>query len=159
MSDLQKLILNLGSNIDPEKNLRTAVEELKKHGEIYNSSSVWETHAVGGEGPNFLNFCIEIETVYDATQFKEIVIRPLEQSLGRVRGNNKYAPRTIDIDIIGENGKILDNEIWDLAFIVMPLSEIHPTIMNKKNGEPLNQTAKIIKEITWTKNRRDVSLI
>jgi len=159
MSDLRTLILNLGSNIDPEKNLMVAVRKLIKHGKIINYSSVWETQAVGGEGPNFLNFFIEIESEFDATQFKDNVIRPLEQALGRVRGENKYAPRTIDIDIIVENGKMLDKEIWDLAFIVMPLSEIHPTYINPKNGEHIKQTAEKLKNITWAKIRQDVKLI
>lgn len=52
-SELHEAYLNLGSNIQPEDHFRKAIELLGKSGRVKAVSTVWESRAVGAQGPNF----------------------------------------------------------------------------------------------------------
>ncbi|MDK0748904.1 2-amino-4-hydroxy-6-hydroxymethyldihydropteridine diphosphokinase, partial [Clostridium perfringens] len=86
MTDLHRVYLDLGSNLEPEKNIPLAVKLLCDTGEITAVSSVWETESVGYAGPNFLNVCVLLLTPLDAEQIKYEINRPIEARMGRVRG-------------------------------------------------------------------------
>ncbi|NIQ93427.1 MAG: 2-amino-4-hydroxy-6-hydroxymethyldihydropteridine diphosphokinase, partial [Desulfuromonadales bacterium] len=50
-----QIYLGLGSNIDPEENLRLGIRELRQRYGGLTLSAVYESAAVGFEGPDFLN--------------------------------------------------------------------------------------------------------
>ena len=139
MSD-NRAILLLGSNIDPARNIHKALGLLNRLLRIRKKSRVWITEAVGSNGPEFLNMAIEIETNLNASQIKTDIINPVETELKRIRTSDKYAPRTIDLDIIIFNGEVLDSNIWNRLFIALPVSEIIPDLMNNSTSEPLSET-------------------
>ena len=62
MDETHDVYLSLGSNIDPENNLPRAIEMLRLYGRVKDISGVWESHAVGSDGPNFLNASVSLET-------------------------------------------------------------------------------------------------
>jgi 2-amino-4-hydroxy-6-hydroxymethyldihydropteridine diphosphokinase len=63
-------------------------------------SPVYETAPVGKtDQPNFLNAAALIETDLTAAELKTQVLQVIEQELGRVRSEDKNAPRTIDLGI------------------------------------------------------------
>jgi len=144
MSD-NSLILLLGSNIEPAANLKKALELLNCSLTITKSSRIWATEAVGNKGPDFLNTAVEVITNLNSDQFKRRIISPIETGLGRIRTSDKYAPRTIDIDIIIVNGKVLDENLWDKVFIALPVSEIIPDLINNTSGETLIEIADKLK--------------
>lgn len=109
--------LLLGSNIQPEENLRRAVELLRQYFVVEKVSAAWETPAVGSDGPDFLNAAVVIHTSLDPWQLKERFLRPLEAQLGRVRTADKNAPRTIDIDIVSG---MLTCWTWMYGNMLMP---------------------------------------
>src|SRR4030042_3299891 len=123
-------ILLLGSNIDPAVNLKKALELLNCSLLITKYSRIWVTEAVGNKGPNFLNTAVEVKTSLTSDQLKEKIVSPIEIGLGRIRTSDKYAPRTIDVDIIIFNGKVLDENLWNNVFIALPVSEIFPDLTN-----------------------------
>ncbi len=143
--------LSLGSNIDPEDNLRLAVEMLTTRSKLLTVSSVWETQPVGMTGqPNFLNAAALIETKLTAAQFRREIIHRIEQALGRVRGADKYGPRTIDIDLMLFNQEIFvlegrhipDPEVQQRAFVAIPLAEIAPHYRHPETGQTLGEMAR-----------------
>ena len=144
MSD-NRAILLLGSNIDPAKNINKALGLLNRLSRIRKKSRIWITESVGSNGPDFLNMAIEIETNVNASQIKTDIINPVETELKRTRTTDKYAPRTIDIDIIVFNDEILDTNIWNRLFIALPVSEIKPNLINNLSGEILLDTVKELK--------------
>lgn len=149
MHDVNQAILLLGSNIEPMVNLEKAQLLLSKSVTVISRSRIWETEAVGSDGPNFLNMAVKIETLLNAWQIKDQVIVSIEKELNRIRTEDKYAPRTIDIDIIIFNGKIKDANIWNSAFIAMPVSEIRPDLMHPSTGETLKVIAQKLKSSTF----------
>lgn len=153
---MHQVYLSLGSNIEPEVNLCKAVELLQEHGEIRKVSRAWESEAVGSDGPNFLNACVLFVTPLLQTEVKGQIIHSIETSLGRKRSADKYAPRTIDIDIVLFDEALCDEKFWRQAFVVVPLAEIHPKYKNSGTQEDIRGTAEFLRQNVWMKARPEV---
>lgn len=130
------ICLLLGSNIEAESNLPRAVNLLQEQLTVLQTSSVWESRAIGSDGPNFLNAALLALSPLDAEGLKENLIRPLEARMGRVRTEDKNAPRTIDIDLILFDGEVLDSQLWQFAHLAVPVSELLPDF-SSGSGESL----------------------
>lgn len=142
--------LSLGSNIEPEVNIKLAVAMLAERTELIAVSSVWETRPVGMiNQPNFLNAAAIVRTQLTASQLKQKVLRPIEQKLGRVRQANKNGPRPIDIDIILFNRQVIklggrhipDAEVLERPFVAIPLAEIAPDYIHPVTDQRLTDIA------------------
>ncbi|HLA08587.1 MAG TPA: 2-amino-4-hydroxy-6-hydroxymethyldihydropteridine diphosphokinase [Anaerolineales bacterium] len=156
MSEVHLAYLNLGSNIQPETNLPKAVELLSHHGEITTLSNVWESEAVGTQGPNYLNVCLCFRSEYLVWELKDKVIHPIEESLGRKRSQDKFAARTMDIDIVLFDDQPVNEAIWELAYIVIPLAEIHPGYQIPGSGKSIGEIATRLRREVWLEMRRGV---
>ncbi len=150
------ICLLLGSNINAEDNLPRSVRLLHEHLVVLQTSSVWESQAVGSKGPNFLNAALLALTPLGVESLKEQVFRPLEEQLGRVRIKDKNAPRTIDIDLIVFDQHVQDPGLWKLAHIAVPVSEVLPSYQSE-SGEHLKDIALDVRENTPIWVREDVS--
>lgn len=133
--------LCLGSNIQPVENLRKAIERLGERTHLLALSTCWESAAVGSNGPNFLNIGALVRTPLDAVELKEQTLAAIEKELGRVRSADKYAPRTMDIDITIFDGQVLDPEIWRRVYLVLIFAEMLPDLRNPDTGEALAEIA------------------
>ena len=142
--------LSLGSNIEPETNIKAAVAMLARLTELVAVSSVWETQPVGLlNQPNFLNAAAIILTTFSATQLKQQILRHIEHTLGRTRQGNKNGPRTIDIDIMLFNNQILtvgarsipDIEVLERPFVAILLAELAPDYIHPQTGQTLQEIA------------------
>lgn len=138
---LKKAYILLGSNIEPEVNIWQAIQQLGQIVQIDAISLTWETQAVGSPGPNFLNTAVGIATWLDVSGLKKNVLRPIEQELGRIRTNDKNAPRTIDLDIIVFDENICDENLWQNVFIALPMAELLPDLQQPQTGLTLRQVA------------------
>lgn len=156
INDLHQVYLSLGSNIEPEINLPNAIQRLKGYGEVKTVSAVWESQAVGSDGPNFLNACILFLTRLQPYEIKEQIIRPIEAELGRIRYADRNAPRTIDIDIVLFDETPLNTEFWGYAFVAMPLAELIPDFEHPIRREKLIRVAEQLHGQVWIVKRGDV---
>jgi len=156
MGEYHLAYLSLGSNIEPEVNLPKAVQLLSKLGELIKISSVWESEPVGTTGPNYLNTCVLFKSTFALEELKEKVIHPIEAKLGRTRIENKFAPRTIDIDIVLFEGEPIGIDWLALAHIVVPLAEIHHEFQNPITNEKISETATRLRREVWLETRRGV---
>jgi len=89
-------------------------------------------------------------------ELKEHIIRPIEAQLGRQRSENKYAPRTIDIDIVLFDDKPYNDKFWRYAFVIIPLAEIYPEYLNPILKESITQTATRLRSQVWMETRPEV---
>ena len=156
MNDSHKAYLNLGSNIQPENNLVQAIQLLENYGEVHKISNAWESESVGGPGPNYLNVCLLFVSPYTKVELKEQVIYTIETQLGRIRTEDKYIPRTIDIDIILFDDQPRSDENWESAFVIAPLAEIYPEYQNPISGERIAETAARIRQKIWILPRPEI---
>jgi 2-amino-4-hydroxy-6-hydroxymethyldihydropteridine diphosphokinase len=133
--------ISLGSNINPVDNLQKATKLLRTAGDIIAISNVWETAAVGSQGPNFLNAAAAFLSPFTHFTLKDLVLHRIEDQLGRVRSADKNAPRPIDLDIIIFDDQVKDNELWARLYIARPFAELLPNLVNPLNGKTLLATA------------------
>lgn len=150
---MHQAVLSLGSNILPEVNLPKALKLLQEYGDIRKISNAWESEAVGSPGPNFLNACILYTTSYYYERLKETVLHPIEAKLGRIRTTDKYAPRTIDIDIVIFDDRLCNDKFWKQAFVMVPLAEIYPEYQNRFTQERVVETAARLRQNVWMETR------
>ncbi len=156
MNEFHLAYLNLGSNIQPETNLLKAVELLSAFGEIVKISQVWESEPVGTMGNNYLNACVKFKMSMPQADMKKIIIHPIENQLGRQRGADKFAPRSMDIDIILFDDDSVNAAVWDLAFVVVPLADLYPDYRKTKTGESVLEIATRLRREVWLETRQGV---
>lgn len=153
MSDLHDVYLNLGSNVESEKNVPNAILLLSDVGEIKEVSSVWETESVGYAGANFLNVCVLFITPLEPEEIKREIIRPIEAQLGRIRSLDKNAPRPIDIDIVLFDETPHNLQMWNQAFVIVPLAEVLPEFQHPVLNEKLANFSDLLKNQVWIQKK------
>lgn len=131
-----KAILSIGSNMgDKEAYLNNAVDSLydDENCRVNLVSNYIETEPYGPvEQDNFLNGCLEIETLYSPKELLKKV-NQIEAESGRTRDIH-WGPRTLDIDIVFYGDEIVDEpdlkiphvEMHKRLFVLEPLKQIAP---------------------------------
>lgn len=147
MSELA--LIELGSNVEPERNLPLALEALKDLGRLTAASTVYRTAPFGPPGqPHFLNAAAALTTELEPRPLKRS-LRSLEEELGRVRTEERYMPRPIDLDICLYGSHIIqhdrlripDPDIFERPYLAITLAEIAGDHRHPITGEPLSQIA------------------
>jgi 2-amino-4-hydroxy-6-hydroxymethyldihydropteridine diphosphokinase len=96
---IELAFIALGSNIDPEKHLPLAALELRQLGRVIAWSNVYQNPAIADKPqPDYLNAAVLIQTSLEPLEIRTY-LRQIEESLGRIRTADKYAARTIDLDL------------------------------------------------------------
>ena len=138
---MRTVALLLGSNVDPARHVPRALADLQTLGTVRARSSAWRSAPEGGAvGPDFWNLAVLLETALDAGALK-VALRAIETRHGRVRPAPSLAPRTIDIDIVGENGTVAAAEAGRWAHVAVPLAEVAPAWVDDRRGEPVGEIA------------------
>lgn len=144
---MPEIFVGLGSNIDPESNLRAALAALRlRFGELA-CSSVWRSPAFGFVGPEFLNMVVgfSADASVDAL---EVALSDLENARGR-DPSKRSGSRTIDLDLLlfGERvdaaRRLPRADVLEYPFVLAPLAEIAPDLVHPVTGVPLKDA--------WTK--------
>ncbi|TEW53908.1 2-amino-4-hydroxy-6-hydroxymethyldihydropteridine diphosphokinase [Psychromonas sp. RZ22] len=132
---MAQIFIGIGSSINRRENIRQGVILLKESFGQLRLSNIFESEAVGFKGGNFYNLVAELHSDLSI----ESVIKKLkciEIQLGRPEKAIKYAPRTLDLDLLlydAEIDKIRDvprAEITENAFVLQPLAELAPTLIH-----------------------------
>ena len=123
-----EVVIGLGSNIDPEANLEQAVLELKLRFKVSKRSQWARTKPIGiQDQPDFYNGALLMETELEQQSLKKELKR-IEDILGRDRSLPKFGPRTIDLDILVWNKKVVDEDYYERDFLRMVVEEIIPDL-------------------------------
>lgn len=157
-SSIHQAYISLGSNIDPRGNMLSAMKRLREAVTVNAFSTIWETEAVGSDGPRFLNAAAWISTPLSADALKTGVLAVIEQDLGRVRTSDKNAPRTIDLDVIVFDETVLDPNLWKRDFLAIPLAELRPDLEMPGEGITINQVAQGLRTSSSAIPRLDLSI-
>jgi 2-amino-4-hydroxy-6-hydroxymethyldihydropteridine diphosphokinase len=117
-------ITGIGSNIEPEMNIAAALFFLRQEQELIAVSSMFKTSPIGiSDQPDFLNGAAKVVTSLEITEFQSY-LKNLEDRLKRDRTVPKFGPRTIDLDIIIWDGKIMDQDYFSRDFLKNAVDEI-----------------------------------
>jgi len=139
---MPRIYVSIGSNIDRDKNIRGALAELQETFGELQCSSVYESEAVGFEGDAFYNLVAGFDTELDVPGLKAEFDR-IEKQFGRTAQSRRFAPRTLDLDLL-LYGDMIDTtgqydiprkEIDEYEFVLLPLAEIAGEQRHPLTGE------------------------
>ncbi len=143
---MTRAFIGMGSNVEPERNLREALRQLASAVRVLGVSTVFETEPIGRpEQASYFNCVAAVETAFAPLALKQDVLRRIENRLGRVRSDDRYAARTIDLDlllygalVVNEAGlEIPDPDIMLRPFLAQGLAELAPDLVLPNTGTPV----------------------
>ena len=117
-------IIGVGSNINADINIPHMLKLLDKQVEILKISKMIRTKPVGNiNQPDYTNGAIKIATPLKKEALKNL-LKSIEDDLGRDRTAPKYSPRTMDLDLVVWNGRILDKDYHTRDFLRKSVQEV-----------------------------------
>ena len=149
---MPEYLILLGSNIDADAKIPAAIELLEALPDLYvrSVSGVYESPAVVATGEidparnPYHNAAVLISTDLDRDRLRR-ELRQIEEALGRVRQEDKYADRTIDLDIVGVASTPdrcdIDPIVREQGFASLPVAEIAASWQLEPNGATLGELA------------------
>jgi 2-amino-4-hydroxy-6-hydroxymethyldihydropteridine diphosphokinase len=145
----KQAFISIGSNIEPEKHLPLAIYRLHEIGRLLKSSNVYQNPPIGRpEQDDFLNAAVLLETTLPALEIRHR-FRQIEFDLGRIRSEDKFAARTIDLDLCLLGDQVInspevtlpDPDLLQRAHLAVPLAELDPHFLHPLTGETLQGIA------------------
>jgi len=141
---------NLGDRLENLRAARRAILGLSNVKPPILSSAIYETDPVDCEpGANkFLNAVIEFDYDLDPPSLLEELIR-IEKALGRKRDHPNNVSRTIDIDMLYYDQRIIEDERLQLPhprmhlrkFVLQPLADIRPGLILPGQTQTVDELA------------------
>lgn len=117
-------IVGIGSNLDAGKNIEQMLEILSTHVQIIKVSTFLITKPIGIiNQPDYTNGAVKINTELDRANF-ELLMKSIEDRMGRDRSAPKFGPRNIDLDLVVWNGEIVDDDYYTRDFLQKTVDEI-----------------------------------
>ena len=147
MRPIRRAVLALGSNLgDRFTSLQGAVGALADTPDVWITavSPVYETEPVDSppEAKTYLNAVVLIDTTLAASRLMDRALA-IEDAFDRERGEQRNAPRTLDVDLIVVGDRRSDEESMRLphpraaerAFVLQPWHDVDPTAEIPDRGQ------------------------
>ena len=146
--------ISVGSNLDREHNIERALDSLRLSFGQLQISAVYETAAVGFNGPDFYNLVVAFETDLDVRLLIDR-LHDIEVEQGRIRMTQEMTSRLIDLDLLlygdgilySEGLDIPRREILEYDFVLQPLAELLPDTIYPVSGDRLGQ---LLDQAAWS---------
>ena len=141
---------NVGDRTDNLKNVINSIENLV--GKVNKISKFYENPAIGFDGDNFVNICIELATHLSPNDLLNSLLN-IENEYGRRRlKSGEYSSRIIDIDIIfyenlsiNQNGLVIPHpRMQSRHFVLIPMCDLNPDFVHPILGL---KTSKLLEEL------------
>ena len=139
------IYISLGSNIERDRHIRAGLDALHAEFGELRVSRVFESEAVGFNGRPFYNLVAAAETELPlATVCQRL--RAMEFAHGREPDAKKFAPRTLDLDLLLYGELVCDTplvlprgEVLTNAFVLWPLAELAPALRHPVDGRTMSE--------------------
>jgi 2-amino-4-hydroxy-6-hydroxymethyldihydropteridine diphosphokinase len=131
--------VGLGSNLDqPHEQIERALSALARlpGTRLLARSRLYRTTPWGGIAqPDFVNAAAQLETMLAPAELMQELLA-LERAAGRIRGEVRYGPRILDLDLLAYGDRQIDEgglsvphpRLAERAFVLVPLGEIAPML-------------------------------
>lgn len=138
-----RAVIGFGANLgDRLGAMRVALAALGDVARVEKTSHVYATVPVGPPQPEYLNAAALIAWEGTAEGLLEALLG-IEAKLGRVRGSERFGPRTIDLDVLWIDGVAAETErlvvphprLKERAFAMVPLLEVAPDAREPHTGD------------------------
>jgi len=139
-----QVLVAAGSNVEPRVNLRRALDALARHYPGLVRSTAYRNRAVGFEGEDFINLVVGFDTDDDVRTVLGH-LHEAETLCGRARDAPKWAPRSMDLDILLFGDRVCDEpglvlprpDLVRRAYMLGPAAEIAPDTVHPTCGVTL----------------------
>ena len=129
--------LGAGSNVAPERNLARAVAELSRQFPGARISPWYRNRAVGFEGADFINLVAGFDTALPVHAVLA-KLQAIEALCGRPRAAPRWAPRSMDLDVLLYGDLVCDEpglklprpDLLRRAYMLGPLAELAPEVVH-----------------------------
>ncbi|EAQ52076.1 MULTISPECIES: 2-amino-4-hydroxy-6-hydroxymethyldihydropteridine diphosphokinase [Vibrio] len=144
----------VGSNLaDPVSQANLAIETLKNlpRTTFVATSQLYSSTPMGPQNqPDYINAVVAIKTELTPIELLDCT-QKIEQEQGRVRKDERWGPRTLDLDIVLYGNEVIDSErltvphygMKEREFVLYPLAEIAPSLQ-LPDGTELTELLKIV---------------
>ncbi|HDY8139173.1 TPA: 2-amino-4-hydroxy-6-hydroxymethyldihydropteridine diphosphokinase [Vibrio vulnificus] len=144
----------IGSNLaDPVSQAKNAIDALKTlpKSRLLVASQLYSSSPMGPQDqPDYINAVAAIETELTPLELLDCT-QAIELEQGRVRKEERWGPRTLDLDIILYGDEVIDSErltiphygMKEREFVLYPLAEIAPNL-TLPDGTELSQLLTIV---------------
>ena len=146
---------NRGNRLENLRSARSAILDLANVKPPVLSSAIYETEPVDCEpgADKFLNAVVEFDYESDPARLLEQLIR-IEEAFGRRRDHLKNVSRTIDIDLLYNGDRNIEDQRLQLPhprlhlrrFVLQPLADIRPGLVLPRQTKTVSQLLKELKE-------------
>ena len=107
-------------------------------------SNTYQNAAVGFEGDDFLNLVVGFESDDEPLEIQRR-IEAIHDMAGRQRGDEKFASRPLDIDLLLYGNQVIDepplrlprSDVLEYSFVLRPLAEIAPELVHPVTGRTM----------------------
>lgn len=126
---------NLGNPINKAQKAIQALQSLP-HSKMVKVSSLYSSKPMGpADQPDYINAVAALDTLLSPLELLEHT-QAIELEQGRERKNERWGPRTLDLDILLYGDLVLESEQLTLPhygisvreFVLYPLAEIEPDL-------------------------------
>jgi len=139
-----RVYLGLGSNIDPEDNLRLGIRELRRRFGELEQSAIYQSAAVGFEGADFLNMVVGLQSD-DSPRAILAQAELIHDLAGRDGGSDRFSSRPLDIDLLLYGDRVVDeptlkvprSDVLEYSFVLRPLTELDPGLTHPVTGRTM----------------------
>lgn len=139
-----QVYLGLGANIEPERCLRAGVKLLRDTFVNLQLSPVYQTQAVGINGPDFLNMVVGFSTCMPLAEL-QAWIKLMETKHGRDRSEPQPSCHRLDMDVllygnlISEADKVPRTDVLERAYVLRPLADVAPDLVYPDSQQTISQ--------------------
>lgn len=141
---MPRVYLSLGSNLEPQRHLRSALDALQRRFGSIIESPAYRFPAIGFDGPDFLNLAVGLDSDVDPESLNDW-LHALEDRHGRRRDVPRFSSRTLDVDIVlygdlvlkGRDHLEIPRPELDQAFVLKPLADIAPRALHPLLGKTI----------------------
>jgi 2-amino-4-hydroxy-6-hydroxymethyldihydropteridine diphosphokinase len=141
---MARVYLSLGSNQEPHRYLRAALDELRARFGTLDISPAYRSASVGFDGADFVNLAVGLNTDLTPQALNEW-LHALEDRHGRRRDVPRYADRTLDVDIVlyddlvtqGPGHLDIPRKELKHAFVLRPITDIAPDLRHPVDGRTM----------------------
>ena len=157
-------LIGLGSNksfrgMTPEELLAAAAKALSGCGSEVTLSPVYRSPAwPDPKEPEYRNAVARLVTALEPLELLH-ALQAIETRFGRVRSDDpslRYAPRTLDLDLLGMGREVLESEAVTLPhprlperdFVLLPLRDLVPDFVHPVTGAGVAEMIADLPEIT-----------
>ena len=143
---MTRVYVAAGSNVEPRRHLQVACAELARRFTGAQFSAAWQNRAVGFEGEDFINLVVGFDTE-EPVDAVIAELQRIEGLCGRARNAPRWAPRSMDLDILlfGElvcerPGLVLPRpDLLKRPYMLGPLAEIAPELRHPTAGATIGE--------------------